>query len=109
MASFEVETEERSGDLVVRLIGEFDILAFDEVDALLAAAQSDGYGSVIVDLRGLTFIDSSGIRALVRAHKRTQDSETDLRLIRGSDAVHRVFEVAGLDGRLSFEEGASSH
>jgi anti-anti-sigma factor len=54
------------------------------------------------DLSAVTFIDSSGIRALLRAHLRAEEAGTHLRLMAGPPNVHRVFEVAGLDKRLDF-------
>ena len=58
MANFEVRTEQRSGELVIHLVGELDLAAFDEVNELLTSAQSDGYRGVRIDLRALEFIDS---------------------------------------------------
>jgi hypothetical protein len=50
MASFEVTTEQaRPGRILVRLAGEFDLAAFEEVDTLLATAQMDGAQSIVVD------------------------------------------------------------
>lgn len=108
MVNFKVETDQKAGELLVRLYGEFDILAFGEVDQLLTDAQSDTNERVVVDLRTVEFIDSSGIRALVRAHKRAVDSGGEFRLIRGPKTVHRVFELAGLDTRLDFHDAVGA-
>ena len=67
MASFEVTTEQtRPGRLRVRLAGEIDLAAFEEVDTLLAAAQMGGVQILVVDLRELQFIDSSARRFPLR-------------------------------------------
>lgn len=105
METFKVKAEQEGETYRVRLIGEFDLQAFDQVDTLLTDAQMGTSQTVLVDLRSVTFIDSSGIRALVRAHKRGTAGAGPLRLIRGPDNVHRVFELAGLDSRLEFVEG----
>lgn len=107
METFKVEAEQAGGTFQVRLKGEFDLQAFDQVDKLLTDAQMGSGHGVLLDLRAVTFIDSSGIRALVRAHKRGAAGAGPLRLIRGPDNVHRVFELAGLDSRLEFVEGDS--
>ena len=60
MANFEVDTEQRPGEVVVRLSGDLDLAAFDAVDEMLANAQSNGNRCVRIDLRGLEFIDSTG-------------------------------------------------
>lgn len=97
-----METTRQGGELLIGLVGEFDLFAFDEVDQLLADSQSEEDLRVVVDLRALEFIDSTGMRALVRAHARAEAAGGQLRLIRGPATVQRVFELAGLDGRLPF-------
>jgi anti-sigma B factor antagonist len=105
MSGFKVETEQQPGVVVVRLFGEFDLSAFEEVDEVLAGVQLNGNPHLVVDLRSLQFIDSSGIRALLGARVRAGLVGGRLRLIRGPDRVHRVFELAGVDSRFDFVEG----
>lgn len=104
MANFEVRTEQRSGELVIHLVGELDLAAFDEVNELLTSAQSDGYRGVRVDLRALEFIDSSGIRLLLKAHKRAKKRGNEFCIIRGSERIQRIFALTDLDSRLPFCE-----
>jgi anti-sigma B factor antagonist len=100
--AFRVETDQSDRSLEVRFFGQFDYRAFDQVDALLTEAQLGGNRIVVVDIRGLTSIDSSGLKALLHAHLRATALGAHLRLIRGPDNVHRVFERTGLDRRLDF-------
>ncbi len=102
MASFRVETDRRAEDLLVRLFGDFDLAAFEEVDGMLGSVQLNGSKSVIVDLRGLQFIDSTGIRALIRAHKRAETAGRQFCIVRGSEQIQRIFELTGLQDRLPF-------
>ncbi len=102
MANFEVDIERRSGELLVRLSGELDLDSFDAVDEVLSSAQSNGNGGVRIDLRGLEFIDSSGIRLLLMAFDRAQSNGHELCIIRGSERIQRVFALTNLDGRLPF-------
>jgi anti-anti-sigma factor len=99
---FKAETVESGATFDVRLFGDFDLSAYDEVDELLSDAQSNTEQEVVADMSGLTFIDSSGIRALLRAHLRAEEAGKHLRLKVGPPNVQRVFEVAGLDKRLDF-------
>jgi anti-sigma B factor antagonist len=99
---FKVETERTEGGLQVRLIGELDLDAYLGIYELLRNAQLDGTPDVVVDLRAVAFIDSSGIRALLAADKRAAAVGGDFRLIRGPDSFHRVFELTALDTRLHF-------
>jgi anti-sigma B factor antagonist len=105
MSGFKVETEQQPGELQVRLFGDFDLLASEEVEQVLSGAQLDGNPDLVVDLRSLEFIDSSGIRTLLGAQSRADVVGGHLRLIRGPESVHRVFELAGLDTRFEFVEG----
>jgi anti-anti-sigma factor len=100
--TFKVETYRTGATLQVRLTGDFDVEVFDHVHELLRDAQTESKHDVVVDLRGVTFIDTSGIRALVFAALRAGEVDGEFRLIRGPDNVHRVFELAGLDSRLDF-------
>ena len=72
------------------------------MDEVLTSAQSNGNRSLRIDLRGLEFIDSSGIRLLLMAHDRAQSNGHDLCIIRGSDRIQRVFALTDLEGRLPF-------
>ena len=69
---------------------------------LLTSAQSDGYRGVRIDLRGLEFIDSTGIRLLLMAHQRAEQRGDEFCIIRGSERIQRVFALTDLDGRLPF-------
>ena len=102
MANFAVRTEHLSGELVVRISGDLDLSAFDEVDELLKSAQSDGYRGVRIDLRELAFIDSSGIRLLLIAHQRAKLRGDEFCIVRGTQRIQRVFELTDLDERLPF-------
>jgi anti-sigma B factor antagonist len=100
--TFRVEATDIGPSLEVRLVGDVDLAAFDTIDTLLATAQSNGTRDVLVDLRPVTFIDSSGIRVLVRAAMRADDLGGRFRLIPGSTQVQRVFQITALENRLRF-------
>ena len=99
---FRLETEQRPQGVIVRLFGDFDHLAFGEVDAVLRGAQGDPDADVVLDLRALDFMDSNGIRAVIKARARAEAVGGRFRVIRGPKHVQRVFELVGLDDRLDF-------
>jgi anti-sigma B factor antagonist len=81
------------------------VLAPDEIDiandgklrvALLRAA-SAGDGTFVVDMSHTRFCDSSGLHALVDAHKRAQEDGSQMLLAIGGPAVLRMFEITGAD------------
>lgn len=94
----ELETSDRAS--VVRLIGELDADDAPTVRALLAEQVLRGPGSLVVDLSGLTFIDSAGLAALVAAHKGTRTAGTSLLLAAPTPAVVKVLAITGLNAVL---------
>jgi anti-anti-sigma factor len=58
----------------------------------------------VLDLSGLRFIDSSGIRVLLLADARSRADANRLRLLRGQRQVQRALELCGLEDRLPFED-----
>lgn len=86
----------------VALRGELDLAAAPVAEAALAKAEAtaDGAGEIVIDLRELTFMDSTGLRLLVTADRRASAGGRALVVVRGPAEVQRVIEVTGLDGRL---------
>ncbi|MEA2169693.1 MAG: hypothetical protein QOF76_2993 [Solirubrobacteraceae bacterium] len=87
----------------VVLRGELDLatapLASKALDEVLPA----GFAKVTIDLSGLTFIDSTGMRQLVAASRRAWEHGSEFSIIPGGPAVRRAFELTGLDTTLAFE------
>jgi anti-sigma B factor antagonist len=95
---------ERDGEThIVELVGELDIAGAPALDDELQRVEAGDAPSIVVDLRRLEFIDSTGLRLLVMAADRCKDSGR-LALMRGPDQVHRVFELTDLVGRLPFSD-----
>lgn len=89
------------GVTCVTLSGELDLLSAPSLGDTLAEA---GRGSVamIVDLSQLTFMDSSGLHALLTARGRLAEAGCRLVLLRGDHQVQRLFELTGVDAVLEF-------
>jgi anti-sigma B factor antagonist len=77
----------------LRLIGELDISGIDALAQAIAAA-GDGAAPLTLDMSALTFMDSSGLRELLRAAREPQ--EQMIRLLAPSPSVRRVLEIAGV-------------
>src|SRR5215212_4417704 len=99
---FAISTREIDGRAHVMLRGELDLATAPELEQLLTE-RIDANQEVIVDLRGLEFMDSSGIRVLVAAHARAGRTGTRFVVVRPepSSAVAKIVEVSGLDGELN--------
>jgi len=85
---------------VVTLPAEIDIMNASRVGGQLGAAVASGVAVVIADMTATSFIDSSGVRALVQAHLRAQAKNCELRLVVPAAVVLRILSLAGLDRLL---------
>jgi anti-sigma B factor antagonist len=92
----EIVVSENGGSRLLRLNGEFDMAGVDLFDRMLNADETPEAGTFVLDLRGLTFIDSSGLRALIMADQRVRDDGGRVIVVRGSDRVNQVLEVTGV-------------
>ncbi len=86
----------------IALNGEADLLGAPSIEAALAEAASCEAQRIVVDLRNLTFIDSSGLRALMGGHEQCVARGQELRIIPGPANVQRLFELSGMNEILSF-------
>ena len=100
--SFELGVEADDGRVSFIPRGELDLATAPELEEKVLEAVRGGDRSVVLDLRELTFMDSTGVRTIVAAHKAAEEAGTDLRVIRpGADnPVSRVIEISGIDDAL---------
>lgn len=85
---------------VVALEGEIDLASVEQIERRIAAAERDDPKQLVIDLRGVTFMDSSGLRVLMAAYERARESGREFALVRGSETVDRLLRVTGLAERL---------
>jgi anti-anti-sigma factor len=91
MDIFHVEPTDTPGEL--RLIGELDISGAESLSEAIANVD-DGRTELTLDLSRLEFLDSSGLRELLRAAR--ERPERRIRLVSPSRNVYRVLEIAGV-------------
>jgi anti-sigma B factor antagonist len=102
MVNFGVDVARPRGGVVVVVTGELDVATAPELDAALLAAEV-GAEQVVVDLTRLSFLDSTGLKILVRSARRVG---TPFTLVCPSDnrAVARVLGFAGFDDAFQVVE-----
>jgi anti-anti-sigma factor len=100
---FEVTVTSQADVCVVAVSGELDLDTMTELKAALAAG--DGVATTVVDLRGLTFIDSSGVSGVMAAARRASDAGSRLVCVPGPPSIQRIFELTGVDTVLEWVEG----
>jgi anti-sigma B factor antagonist len=103
MPSLEFETTSNGTVAVVAATGELDLsgaaVLEAEIDRLAAEPE---LGTIVLDMRGLEFMDSSGLRLVVLADMRAREAGRRFALVRGNETVHRVFEITRMSDRLDF-------
>jgi anti-anti-sigma factor len=82
---------------VVAAPEEIDITNAEALRAALLTAAADGYRTLVVDMTATRFCDSSGLHALIAAHKRAGAEGREVLLVIPSTAVLRVFALTGMD------------
>jgi anti-anti-sigma factor len=98
MASeFEVEVERGDGQAVVRVSGEFDLAATHVVEEALLSVEDDQNRVIVLDLREVTFLDSTGLRTITSADHRARDAGHELRIVRGPEQIQKLLYVTGMD------------
>jgi anti-sigma B factor antagonist len=98
-----------NGTPVVSVMGELDLAAVPAFDRTLLDVIEAGTGEVIVDLTGCSFLDSSGLRALIAAKERLERSDRSLALVISSPIVMRIFQLTRFDERFDIRPSLSAN
>ena len=96
---FTMELDSETLPVRVFVTGEIVAATADEMTLRLGEAHAFG-GGVTLDLGGVTFIDSSGLRVIARELQRSKDSQQTFTISAASDRVRRIFTMTGLDTLL---------
>jgi anti-sigma B factor antagonist len=99
LPSFELTVERYDSVATVVVSGELDLATAPHVSA--AVAEHGDAQLLVLDMTATTFIDSSGVRALLQADRRGAGSGSRLVVVAGKGAVRRVLDLCGLEGRLT--------
>ena len=83
-------------------VGEIDLDTVSQVRDRLEELRAAGFRRLILDLRGVTFLDSTGIRLVLETDAAARADGFAFSLIEGPANVQRPFEVTGLRGGLPF-------
>ena len=100
MARFEATTFDEADSVRVALAGECDLEVREELTAALLDAVRRS-PVVVVDLRSLDFLDSSGVHSLITAHHAAKESGRRLFVVNPTGAVATVLDLTGVAALLS--------
>ena len=92
-----VLTTDTEGDrAVIAIKGELDAYTAPGVEEQIANLVGRGINNIVLDLSETGFLDSSGLRAILTAHRRLASGEGSLALRNPSEPVTRLLEITGL-------------
>ena len=106
VAGFVVETQLHGDVAIVRPRGELDLATVEPLRAALNEIESAGH--LVLDLRGLSFIDSTGLHLLVTLHQRAQRDGFQLSLVAPAAPADRAIRLCALDQALPFVAAADA-
>jgi anti-anti-sigma factor len=104
--SLTTQTDEVGGTVVVSVRGDVDLVSSDHLRQVLDEAL-DISPELVIDFAGLTFIDSSGLSALVDAHRKARDAGGVLVLRHPTTMLRRLLDITRLESLLVIEDDSS--
>jgi anti-sigma B factor antagonist len=100
MTTLSLETREEGEQVRIALVGELDLSSALTFDEELRRAEERRPKTLVIDLSGLKFLDSTGLRLIMSAQARARKRGMRLAIVEGGDAVKRIFRLAGVNRRL---------
>jgi anti-sigma B factor antagonist len=100
-SSFRVDVRNRDRTALLVVRGELDVASGPTLERELAKAEASDVQLLILDLRELEFIDSTGLSILIKAHQRAEASGRRFAVVRGRSQVQRLLGLTGLEERLT--------
>ena len=101
--SLSITVSERSAPVVITLTGEFDLAGQEAFESVLLPIWKNPSPGIVLDLTGLTFMDSSGIKSVMQFRQRCAHARRSLD-VRVSEPVLHVLRLTGLTGILGIED-----
>ena len=99
---FQTTLEPHRDTIVVVARGEVDGSTVGRLRGQLRGVLEAGFKRIVLDLREVSFMDSSGLHAVLDFDAASRGADVQFTLVRGPDAVQRIFELTGTDVALRF-------
>ena len=105
MTALQITTTSQDGSARIELAGELDLATGPDLEQALEAQLAQAVTDLVLDLRGVTFIDSSGLRVVLVASRSASDEGRRLIVVPGDGQVLRVIRLARVEDRLDLGDG----
>jgi anti-sigma B factor antagonist len=93
----QITSRDENGIAVFALVGRVDSAGAAELDQALQSAAAEGKHKMVLDMSGVSYINSAGLRTLADILTQNRASNGDLRLVALNLKVERVFKIIGFD------------
>lgn len=104
--SFHLETVPDRDVVRVSPVGEVDLSTVGEIRRELRELRRVGFMRLVLDLRGTTFLDSTGLHLILEECESARAAGAQFAIVAGPPEVQRVFDLTGLDAQLPFSDPA---
>jgi anti-sigma B factor antagonist len=100
-SNFFVDSHTNGRAITLTMSGELDLVSAPVLEQALRQVAEPDVELIILDLRGLAFMDSTGLHLLIQAQQHAHDSGRSLAVVRGSEQVQRLLDVTGVGDALT--------
>jgi anti-sigma B factor antagonist len=104
LRTFTLDSERRGATHTITPRGELDVASSPQLETELLRVEATDAKSIVLDLSGLDFIGSTGVKVIVAADARSRADSNRLVLLRPSDSVSRVFVICGMGDWPAFTD-----
>jgi anti-sigma B factor antagonist len=108
VTEFQVNVTEGNQIVSISLVGELDLATAGRLESELRRVEQGRPPVLVIDLRELRFLDSTGLRMIIATDARAREDGRRVAIVRGPNSVHKVFQLAMLEKRLEFVEEPSA-
>jgi anti-anti-sigma factor len=100
-SNFSVDVHDGEQAVLIGVSGELDLASSPELERELERGTASEAELLIIDLRKLEFMDSTGLSVLVRAHQKATQSGKRFAIVKGPQQVERLLSLTGVAERLT--------
>jgi anti-sigma B factor antagonist len=101
LTEFRIEVRHYPDAAVLAPVGELDLTSAGKLEGAIAEALDGDDATIVLDLRQVSFMDSSGLRALLAGSERCERAGIRFGIVRGPDQVQRLLSVTHVAERLT--------
>jgi anti-sigma B factor antagonist len=94
---FDVETTEQQGASILTLRGEIDVYTAPQLRQAIVDIVDGGATRLVVDMRSVEFLDSTGLGVLVDGLRRVKTKDGSLSIVATQDKILKIFDITGLN------------